>query len=175
MFKSLVCHRQQGANGKGSIFPPPNNHVTVKWWGQPLHAQNFGACSPTPPPTGLALLYCLGEQSLLYQALWLVKERVQLPCQLQVVVARGEGIFPSTPPSNCRHGRWDQLSHSYALRTSSAAPLSTRSTLLSYPCKAQDPFSQVLQLVKSWVKSQTCCSCQGVKRGGPLSLTHTTT
>lgn len=136
--------------------------------------EELGASSPTPPPFKRvrAPLCCPDKvQGLLFLVLQL-KGEGQLPCQLQEVGARGEGIFPSFPPS-LQTREVVPAMPLYTLRASSPVPLSTGSSLLRCPGEAQGPFSQVLQLVRGWVRSPTCHGRRGVRGGGHLSLTHT--
>lgn len=93
----------------------------------------------------------------------------RLPHQLEVGRVRGEGIFPSSPPPLHSWGRQYQLCPSHALRATSPVLLYSGSTLLY---KAQGPFSQVIQLVRSCDWSPICLRCRRVRRKGHLSHMH---
>lgn len=79
--------------------------------------------------------------------------------------------FFSSPLSHCRQGSQYQPYPSHALSSGSSAPLSVWSTLLCCPWEVEGPFSLVLQLVRGWIRSPTCCRCWKLRGGGHLSHT----
>lgn len=99
--------------GERASLSSPCLHMADEGLGYVSHTHYFGAGSPRPVPTGLALLYCPGEvQHLLPQVLQLVRNRNSSPSLMST-----EPALAYAPGNDSWWGRRVTLPHLCCLKT----------------------------------------------------------